>query len=145
LWLDEVFFRYFAGQEWGTRRERSFLHNVLRTWMDRQDLQRLDGGVPAALREAEPRGWLPFVGDEHLHAWRDWLVEQLGPGRAVQTAEVFARRMDVPVAEMEIILRSPQRMEEHVFSHIPRAVLQDFYDTGYARSVELVNWYLVNW
>ncbi len=50
LWLDEVFFRYFAGQEWGTRRERSFLHNVLRTWMDRQDLQRLDGSVTAALR-----------------------------------------------------------------------------------------------
>jgi hypothetical protein len=143
LWLDDVFFRYFAGQEWGTPRERSFLHNVLRTWMDRHDLRRLNGSIPAALREAEPHRWLPFVGDEHLRAWRDWLVEQLGPGQAVQTAEVFARRMDVPVAEMEIILRSPQRMEEHVFSHIPRAALRSFHDAGYARSVDLLNRYLL--
>jgi hypothetical protein len=143
LWLDDVFLRYVAGQEWGTRRERSLLHNVLRTWMDRQDLQRLNGSVPAALRQAEPCAWLPFVSDEHLCAWRDWLVEQLGPGREVQTAEVFARRMDVPVAEMEIILRSSQRMEEHVFSHIPRAALQNFHDAGYARSVDLIIWYLL--
>lgn len=142
LWLDEIYIPYFGYQEWGDRRERSFLHNVLRTWMDHQDLQRLDGSVPAALRQAEPCGWLPFVSDKHLRAWRDWLVEQLGPGCEVQTTEVFARRMNVSVAEIEAILKSPQRMEEQVFSIIPRATLRSFYDLGYARSVELVNWYL---
>ena len=145
LWLDEIYLPYFGHREWGTLHERSFLHNVLRTWMDHQDLQRLDGSVPAALRQAEPCGWLPFIGDEHLRAWRDWLVAQLGPGREVQTAEVFARRMNVSVAEMEAILKSPQRMEERVFSHVPRAALRYVHDAGYARSIELVNWYLVNW
>ena len=145
LWLDEIYLPYFGHQEWGTPRERSFLHNVLRTWMDQQDLQRLDGSVPAALCQAEPCGWLPFVGDEHLRAWRDWLVAQLGPGRTVQTAEVFAQRMNVSVAEMEAILKSPQRMEEQVFSIIPQAMLESFHDKSYARSIELVDWYLVNW
>jgi len=150
LWLDDVFLRYFW-QDWDTRRdkprarvlrERLFLHNVLRTWMDRQDQQRLNDSVATALLEAEPQGWLPFVGDNHLRAWRDWLVGQIGAGGSVQTAEVFARRMGVPVAEVEAVLQSPQQMEERVFRHIPRAALQAFHDAGYARSVALIAQYL---
>jgi hypothetical protein len=142
LWLDDIFLRYFGGQQdWGTWPERAFLHNVLRTWMDRRDLQRLNGTVAMALRTAQPRGWLPFVEDDHLKAWRDWLVEQLGPGRSVQTAEIFARRMGVPVAEVEAVLRSPQQMEARVFGRTSPAVLQSFHDTGYERSVTFINWY----
>jgi hypothetical protein len=141
LWLDHVFLRHFRGG-WGDRRERAFLHNVLRTWMDRQDQRRLNGNVSAALRQTRPQGWLPFVADEHLQTWRDWLVEQLAPGRSVQTAEVFAQRMGVSAAEMEAVLRSPQQMEERVFSHISRAALQSFHDIGYERSVALTNEYI---
>jgi len=156
LWLEDVFLHYFW-QDGGTHRteprakvlrERIFPHNVLRTWMDRQDQQRLNGSVVTTLRETEPQGWLPFVGDEHLRVWRDWLVGQIGPGGSVQTAEVFAQRMGVPVAEVEAVLRSPQQMEERVFRHIPRAALQSFHDTGYARSVALISEYigkLVDW
>jgi len=143
LWLDDIFQRYFL-QDWGPLRERLFLHNVLRTWMDSQDQQRLDGSVATALRKAEPQNWLPFVSDEHLRVWRDWLIEQLGPGHSVQTADVFAQRMGVPVAEMEAMLRSPQQMEERVFRHIPRSALQSFHDTGYARSVALITRYLAH-
>ncbi len=142
LWLYDIFLRYFMEQEWASLRERLFLHNVLRTWMDGRDQQRLNGSVAVALRETKPHGWLPFVGDEHLRAWRDWLVEQLGPAHTVQTAEIFARRMGVPVAEVEAVLRSPQQMEERVFSHVPRAALQSFHDTGYERSVRLIERYL---
>lgn len=142
LWLDMIFLPYFAGQEESTRQERAFLHNVLRTWMDRQALQRLDSSVLTALRQAEPGGWLPFVGDEHLRAWRDWLIEQLGPGRKVQTAEVFAQRMGVSAMEMEALLGSPQQMRERVFSLVPQQALRSFHDIGYARSIALVNRYL---
>ena len=156
LWLDDVFLHYFW-QDCGTHRaeprakvlrERIFPHNVLRTWMDRQDQQRLNGSVVTVLQGTEPQDWLPFVGDEHLQVWRDWLVGQIGPGGSVQTAEVFAQRMGVPVAEVEAVLRSPQQMEERVFRHIPRAALQSFHDTGYARSVALISEYigkLVDW
>jgi len=141
LWLDDVFLHYFW-RDWGTRRERMFLHNVLRTWMDARDQQQLDGNVAAALRGVNPRDWLPFVSDEHLRTWRDWLVEQLGPGHTVPTAQVFARRMGVPAAEVEAVLSSPQQMEQRVFHHIPRAALQSFHDTGYERSVVLIHSYI---
>ena len=141
LWLYDIFQRYFL-PDWGPLGERLFLHNVLRTWMDSRDQQRLNGSVAVALRWTEPRDWLPFVSDEHLQAWRDWLVEQLDPAHPVQTAEVFARRMGVSVAEVEAVLRSPQQMEERVFSHIPRAALRSFHEKGYARSGELIGRYL---
>jgi hypothetical protein len=141
IWLDDIFRRYFL-QDWGPLRERLFLHNVLRVWIDRQDQQRLNGSVAMALREVEPRNWLPFVSDEHLRAWRDWLVKQLSPGQSMQTAEVFAQRMGVSAAEMEAVSRSPQQMAERVFCHIPRAALQSFHDVGYERSVVLVERYI---
>jgi hypothetical protein len=141
LWLDDIFQRYFL-RDWGARRERLFLHNILRTWMDRQDQRRLNGSLVTALRKTEPRDWLPFVSDAHLRMWRDWLVEQLAPGHSVQTAEVFAQRMGVPVAEVEAVLESPQQMEERIFRRIPRAALQSFHDTGYERSVALIRRYI---
>ncbi len=82
VWLDAVYERHFLG-DWGSRRERLFLHNVLRIWMDARDQQRLNGSVDVALRKAMPQGWLPLVGDEHLRTLRDWLAEQLGPGGSV--------------------------------------------------------------
>ena len=141
LWLDDIFQRYFL-LDWAPLRERLFLHNVLRIWMDRRDRRRLDSDVAMALREAEPRDWLPFVSDEHLLAWRDWLVEQLGPGQSMQTAAVFARRMGVSAAELEKVSRSPQQMEERIFRHVSRAALQSFHDTGYERSTTLIVQYL---
>ena len=141
LWLERIFRRHFwAG--WGDRRERLFLHNVLRTWMDRQDRARLDGSVTTALYGVNPCGWLPFVRDEHLLAWRDWLVDQLGPGSAVRTAEVFAQRMGTPVADIEAMLRSPQRMKERVFVRIPPSVLVSFRDVGYEQGVEMIGQYV---
>jgi hypothetical protein len=141
LWLDDVFWPFFL-QDWAPWPERAFLHNVLRTWMDRHDQQRLNGTVAPALREAEPQSWLPFADDEHLRAWRDWLVEQLGPGHSVQTAEIFARRMGVPATEVEAVLSSPQQMDDRVFRRIPQAALRSFQETGYERSVALIVQYL---
>jgi len=141
LWLEYIFERYFL-QEWGPLHERLFLHNVLRTWMDRQDQRRLNGSLVAALRGAHPAGWLPFVSDKHLYRWRDWLIEQLMPGHQVQTAEVFARRMGVPVADVEAVLRSPQQMEARLFCHLPQTALQSFQNVGYERSVALIRRYV---
>jgi hypothetical protein len=138
LWLDAVFLPYFRQQEWGTRRERAFLHNVLRTWLDQRDLERIDGTVMGALRQVRPSEWLPFVRDEDLSAWRDWLVGQLSPGHAVQTAEVFAERMGVRPAEVEAVMQSSEKMAERVFSHVPEAVLRSYHDEGHERSVALI-------
>ena len=141
LWLDEVFRRHFL-RDWAPLRERLFLHNVLRTWADRQARQRLEDVVPAALRKAKPRRWLPFVKDEHLRTWRDWLIEQLSPGHPMRTAEVFAQRMGIAASELEAVARSPQQMEERVFRHFPQSALQSFHEKGYRHSVRLVGSYM---
>jgi hypothetical protein len=141
LWLKRIFRRYFL-QDWGPLEERLFLHNVLRTWMDRRDQRRLNGTVATALREAEPRGWLPFVGDEPLRRWRDMLVEQFSPGHRIQTAEVFARRMGVAVQTIEHVLASPQQMEDRIFRHMARGELASFHEVSHRQSVALIEAYI---
>ena len=144
LWLDDVFLPYFMRPEWGPLRERLFLHNVLRTWLDAGDQRHIEGSAAEEMGTATPQGWLPFVTDAHLRAWRDWLVEQLGPAHSVETAQIFARRMGIPAAEMEAVLNSPRQMEERVFSRVPRGALQSFHQAGYERSVALIDQYLHN-
>lgn len=141
LWLDTIFLRFFQG-DWAPRHEQMFLHNVLRTWLDRQDQQRLDPGTAAVLKEAEPQCWLPFAGDDALRGWRDWLADQLEPGQRVETAEVFARRMGISPDKVETVLSSPRQMAERVFSRVPQADLRIFERTGYQQGVELIAWYL---
>jgi hypothetical protein len=147
LWLDEIFLRYFCGDD-TTRQEQAFLHNILRTWMDTQDQARLNGNVTTPLQEAIPQDWLPFIQDADLHIWRNWLVEQLGPGRNTQTAEVFARRMGISAQEMKAILQSPEQMKQRIFQRVSLDTLQAFREEGYRQSVVLINRYigtLVDW
>jgi hypothetical protein len=141
LWLDDVFQRYFL-QDWGPLGERLFLHNVLRTWVDLRDQARLDGTMAQALEQAEPDDWLPFVDDEYLRGWRDWLVVQLAAGHRMETAKVLADRMGVPAAEVEAVVQSPEEMERRVFQHFPRSALEAFRERGYRQSVMLVEWYV---
>ena len=141
LWLYDIFLPYFR-QGHAPWRERSFRHNVLRTWLDRGDHARLNGTVASSLRQAAPRGWLSFIQDEALQARRDWLVDQLGPGKQLQTAEVFAERMGRSALEIETVLRSPSQMEEHVFGHIPRATVRRYRDVAYSRSTQLIGSYV---
>jgi hypothetical protein len=141
IWLDHIFQRYFL-QEWGSLRERLFLHNVLRTWTDYRDQRRLKDSIALVLEDTSPQGWLPFVADEHLRTWRDWLIEQLSANQLMQTAEVFAQRMDLPAAAIKSVVKSPQQMEERIFSRIPRSALEAVQSEGYERSAALITAYI---
>ena len=141
LWLDCVFQRYFL-QDWGPLAERLFLHNVLRTWVDLRDQARLNGTAAQVLQQAEPDGWLPFVDDEYIRRWRDWLVEQLTTGHRMETAKVLADRMGIPAEEVEAVVQSPEQMERRVFQHFPRSAMEAFRERGSRQSVRLVEWYV---
>ena len=126
LWIARIFEPVFGPeQHWGAFRERLYLHNVLRAHWDAQDLARLTPDTARGLNAAEPRGWLPFVVDEHLRAWRDLLGDQLGSG-AGRTVEVFAERMRVdPVAFAEL-LASPDELERQVLRRLPPGTLAEY-------------------
>lgn len=141
-WWREVFHPIFGPEaRWGSWEERRFLHNVLRTYLDRQDQARLNGTAWEALAATEPHRWLPFVRDDDLRAWRDYLVEQLHPGRRVLTAEVFAARMDLPPERVEAALNSPEQMAR-IRRHAPPSVLRAYRARVRRRSTSMINDYL---
>jgi hypothetical protein len=141
-WWREVFDPFFglhAG--WGEWEERIFLHNVLRTHLDRQDQARLNGDVAGSLASARPNHWLPFVEDEAIRSWRDDLVAQLQPGHHVRTAEVFAARMHLEAEVVEEALNTPQQMDR-IFRHASRSALRAYRTGVLHRSIEVINTYL---
>lgn len=143
LWLRQIFLPFYreGSLSWP---ERAFQHNLLRTWMDRQDLARINGSAARALQQAVPQGWLPFVHDKDLTNWRDWLVEQLRPGQHIQTAEVFAQRMGITTDEMESVLASPEQMARRVLKRLPEGILEEFRMVGRTRTIEVISRYLRN-
>jgi len=141
-WWREIFNPFFGpGAEWGSWRERIFLHNVLRTWLDRKDQTRLDRSAAAALAATRPQQWLPFTRDEELRAWRDSLVEQLRPGRHIRTAEIFALRMQIPPETIESAVQST-RLMECIFSRVSAARLEAYRAGALSCSATLINKYL---
>lgn len=140
-WVRDIFEPVF-GQEpsWAGFRERLYLHNVLRAYWDAEDLARLAPATGANLRAAEPSGWLLFVDDRHLCAWRDLIVDQLSSGFG-RTVEVFAQRMRVDPKEFAALLASPAEMQRRVFSHLPPGALAEYRARALAGSVQVIGAY----
>lgn len=141
-WWRDIFSPSFGLQaRWRTWKERLFFHNVLRTYLDLQDQGHLEPNAWRALAASQPQGWLPFVSDQALQAWRDLLVHQLEPGQHVRTAEVFAARMHVPAEDINSVLNSAQQMAQ-LFHHIPHSRLNIYRTTVLQQSAILINQYL---
>jgi hypothetical protein len=113
---------------------------VLRAHWDAADLARLGPAVGPDLQAAQPRGWLPFVDDHHLVAWRDLIADQLNSG-AGRTVEVFAQRMRADPQAFAALLASPEEMARRVFAHLPPRALDDYRARAVAASVQAINAY----
>jgi hypothetical protein len=139
LWVKEIFVPVFGlRSSWGSFPHRLYLHNVLRAYLDRQILPGLRDGVCASLSEAVPNHWLPFVADEHLRQWRDYLVEQLLPGTPTQTVEVFAARQGIPVDAYTRLLNSEEAMEREIFTRIDRTAILNYRQRLVEENLQLV-------
>jgi len=124
-WILLIFSPVFGPEcSWGSFPERLYLHNVLRSYIDMQVMPELPSRTAGRLKHVSPKNWLPFVEDQHLLEWRDYLAQQLEPGAAARTVEVFAARQGISPAEFYQLLESEERMDEQVFSHLPRHFLQ---------------------
>lgn len=141
LWIRDIFEPFFGEEPaWGSFRERLYLHNVLRAYWDAEDLARLRPGVGGDLQAARPRGWLPFVDDRHLHAWRDLISDQLSSG-AGRTVEVFAQRMRADPEAFAALLASPEEMQRRVFSHVSPQALSEYRARAVEASVKAIGAY----
>lgn len=120
LWVNDIFAPVFGPRSvWGTFRQRLYYHNVLRAYIDRQILPQLPIDAGIRLGKVIPESWLPFVKDQSLADWRDLLAQQLYPGAAIQTVEVFSSRQGISAPEYYALLTSEKRMKDEVFEHLP--------------------------
>lgn len=142
LWIAEIFDPIFGEEAiWATFRERLFLHNILRIYLDEQDRPLLANGVAAALRSATPHHWLPFLADSAVARWRDFVGGQLAEGGATQTIAVFAQRMGLSPTDFESLLQSPASMQAKVFSRMPLSSLARFRQRGLDTSLQVIHLY----
>lgn len=143
IWIKDVFVPFFLPRL--TKKDHKYLayiHNALRTYLDERILPGLQSGAGGCLHSAQPNGWLPFVEQHYLEEWRDFLSDQLMPGAKSQTIEVFAARMDMSPEEFLQLVHSEERMEQEVFSFVPREVLVEYRDKLIAANIDLLVSYL---
>ncbi len=139
LWVRLIFEPVFGlAQAWETFAERLYLHNVLRAHWDALDLARLTPPVSVELAAAQPQGWLPFVEDRHLAAWRDLVAAQLGEAGASRTVEVFAARMGVDPAAFAALLAHPAELNRRLFSRLAPTSLDDYRAAALTESLALI-------
>jgi len=145
IWITDLFVPYFVPLIARTRRRQvGYLHNVLRAYLDALILAELPADVGGQLADVNPAGWLPFVEDEYMVGWRDYLARQLMPGAKAQTVEVFASRLDLPVESFLELLNSESRMETEVFSFIPRQVLVEYRQKLVSANLKLLTEFLAD-
>ncbi len=143
MWIRQVFSPYFGPDApWGTLHERLLIHNVLRAWMDQRDLARLAGNESQMLDHTYPDGWLPFLADGALCAWRDEIARQLQPGAAMRTVHVFAARAQISPAEFDHLLNTPGEAEHRVFAHVSRECVLNFGNAALRNCRDLIITYL---
>jgi hypothetical protein len=143
LWIKGIFTPAFGlGVNWLSFKQRLYLHNVLRAYLDQQILPALPPTTADYLSHTIPQDWLPFVKDRYLCQWRDWLAEQLCPGCEPQTVTVFAARHGLPVEDFHRLLDSEERLDEEIFTHLPRMRLDDYKKQMVDANVRLLKSYL---
>ena len=126
-WINDIFIPVFGpDNRWASFRQRLYLHNALRAYLDAQIIPDLPAETAGYLQSAAPEGWLPFAEDRHLVVWRDYLSRQLEPGEATRTVEVFAARQGISPAKYYQLLESEERMDAEIFSRLPRGRLIEY-------------------
>jgi hypothetical protein len=143
LWVLEIFIPIFGPScGWDSFPRRLCLHNILRAYLDEQIHPLLPVDLGERLAGVESKRWLPFTEDGYLHAWRDFIVEQLRPAASSRTVEIFASRDGISQEEFNRILRSQELIEEHIFTQLPRQRLEFYLQLTCDANLRLLSAYL---
>jgi hypothetical protein len=148
LWFDEFWHRriilpyYLTRDRWGTHQHRFRVYHILLGYLDVRDKEELDGAVGATMQGTEPAGWLPFISDANLVAWRDFVAGQLLPGGVSRTVAILARRARMEAVEFLELVSNEDRMDDEVFVRTPRTAVEQAYADGVPGSAKAVTRYL---
>jgi hypothetical protein len=132
---------HFALGEWGSRQTRFVMLHVLLIFMDERDLACLLPWQYEALIAAQPEDWTPFMSDQILSDWRDFIGKQMLPDSS-QTLQVLGSRINMTPAELRAILDSREQMQADLWANISPSLLAEIEAGMYrhARDQLLVYW-----
>lgn len=142
IWTEAVMRPYFIDATWGSSAERFLMLNILLIGLDERDFALLTPSTADGLRRATPNGWLPFLPDPALAAWREIITRQFEPGALPETLPIIGARTGVPVAGLRALLDSPDALASRLWAHVPVAAVAKAEAAMHAAAVERVARYL---
>ena len=134
----------FWEREWPgvARRDKFFALHLILTVMDERDEALLEDWQAASLAQCEPQGWLPFMRDDVLQEWRDYVAGQILPGGASETLAIFARRLRSDPAELRAALDDRAQLHACLWRHVPQGLLAAVEEWVYAFTRDQLALYL---
>lgn len=123
VWTLDMLHVHFAHGDWGTRHQRFLMLHVMLIGMDERDLARVEARAVAAMRDAQPGEWLPFLSASVLREWAEIMHRQIKPDGHSETYEIIAPRVGMSPDELYAVLRDHARAEVELWAHIPRSTL----------------------
>lgn len=143
IWCTDILFPMFVnGGDWGTRETKFLVLHLLLADLDRRDRSLIPPEDYDALAAAIPKGWLPFMTDEGLVAWRNIIAEQLAPGGKNRTTEILGNRVGLAPEMLDATIDDPQKMQELTWNHVPPPRVAAAEEAMYVRSRDAVITYL---
>ena len=123
-WAVKFMHPQFVVKEWNQPRPvRFYALHLLLIHMDERDLNSLETWQPETLLAAEPYSWLPFLPDEPLSDWRDYIGKQIGEEGASETIAILASRLSLKAEHLERAVHSAQEMDVALWQHVSQETL----------------------
>lgn len=142
-WFHNIVITFVVG-DWGDRKARFIDHNTLLAHEDQQSLPLIERGTGEAILAVQSAGWLPFDPDNNLKQWQELVGRQLLPGAEIETLNIFSGRMDISAAELAHRVSTPDWMQEHIFAHVPRDLIDGVFENSLVKGIDLIEDYLGN-
>jgi len=146
LAVDEYWSRYLlrphiAEADWGKDiYDRFFVLHLLLIYMDERDENQLPEAIPDTLRQSIPDEWLPFIPDQTICEWRDFIADQiLGES---QTLAIFGARIKREASELRELLDDANFMEQRLWGNITRTLFSKIEASLYQFAREQMEIYL---
>lgn len=141
-WTRHMLKPHFADSDWGEDiRARFFQLHLLLITMDERDEQLLPKGIGAVMRDSLSDSWLPFLSDELIAEWRDFIAQQIDEDDS-QTLVIFGGRIKTEPEKVRELLDDEGYMQSKLWANVSRKTLADVEDKLYQFAREQMLVYL---
>jgi hypothetical protein len=123
-WSRKLLHPHIVMGSWGKDlHERFYMLHFLLIHMDERDEKSLPPHIPTRLRQSEPQAWLPFLGDNLICNWRDYISRQLETES--ETLSVFGERIATSPEKMRQLFDDKAFMQTKLWNHIDPTLLSE--------------------